>query len=315
MDSLKQQFMACLDAREVDPALFPGRFVALAADEAFLQACIRRLEAAPVPDGFSRLAQLLFAADRTEEACALWQRDIRTGTLSWWQYTRYMEAVFRLQGEAAASRVAEQIEATFTEHYNGWGTLGLLLQPTDPRRAVELMERDARAGRLTPGFRLNYACVLAAVGRLAAAIEEVEAAYRERPALRQGFSRLLRSAQRCTPQEAVGLLHREWIHDGTLPAADDGLARQLLDGGDLGPVLAELAALDDLRAADRCSLFLLECTLRLARIEPARQVLAAARQRAGSAEPWPQIEAALDEILGERAGQNTTLTERTGHAE
>ena len=209
MDKLQQRFMEALHADTVNPAVFPAQFLPLAENRAFLETCFQSLEKEPVPDGFSRIAMLLFEISRKREACELWKRDIAAGTISWWQHNRYLTAVCELDGFDAAEAVLQQIEQMHPNRKNSRATLGLMLLKSNPQQAVELMEHDANDRRLTDGFKLNFACALSAAGQIEKAIRAVEEAYTENPTLNEGFIRVARTAPQIELQAALELYRRD----------------------------------------------------------------------------------------------------------
>jgi hypothetical protein len=276
MASLREKFRRSLYAEVIDPVAYRDRFVALASEPLYVESCIQLLVRRPTRDGFSRLGLLLYEAGHTGRACELWERDIAAGEISWWQRNCYMKAVFQEHGATAAERVAETTASTVPDRMNSWATLGLLLQADEPQRAVELMERDVAEKRLTAGFKLNYACALADVGRVDDAISMVEEAYRERAELRNGYLRLVRAIRSCPPQIALELFCREKEHGGLSPEAYQEILDRLLRAEDIATVLGTIASVSNAQTAERYRLLLLECVecvLRIDGVHSARRLL------------------------------------------
>ncbi len=219
--------MEILREDAVDPAEFPSHFLPLAENKAFLEACFQALETAPVADGFSRTALLLFDAGQKEDARELWKRDIASGSISWWQHNRYLVAVFEMDGYEAAAAVLEQIEQSHPDRKNSRTALGMMLLRTNPQQAEKLMKQDAAAGRLTAGFKLNYACALSAAERMAEAIRTVEEAYAERQSLNEGFIRIARAAPQIMPRVALDLFRRDMEHGPISLGADEEYIHRL----------------------------------------------------------------------------------------
>ena len=141
-------------------------------------------------DGFSRLALLLFEQRKYGQAEKIWRVDMDRGRIGWWQQLRYAECLSALNGVATAEEWISLVYDKYPAARNGYASLGWLVREANPEKAQLLFERDAEEGRLTSGFQLNYAVFAAEQGRMAHAVQLVEASYARQPSLKDGFARI-----------------------------------------------------------------------------------------------------------------------------
>ena len=195
MTELKEQFKQSIFADIISRDRYETVFLPLAEDDEFMTECEQFVrdsytDQPCLGDGFSRLAFLLWLSGKEERAMQLWQRDMASDRSGWWQQLRYMSAVLKRQGLAAARRIADHVHDRFPQANNVYASLAWDLRNTDTSLAGKLASKDAEAGRLTPGFRLNYACILVEQGCMQAALKEVEMAYSAEPGLKDGHCRI-----------------------------------------------------------------------------------------------------------------------------
>jgi len=135
-------------------------------------------ETSAARDGFSRLGLLYMKCGDLPAALRLFEEDGRAGRQSWWCALRHAEALFRTGGEDAALEKVLEVYGVHPEAVNGFSEIAYQIQGGDAEQAERLFEKDDRLGRMSAGFRLNYAAFLAGKGCLEKSMDQVRNAYR-----------------------------------------------------------------------------------------------------------------------------------------
>ncbi len=195
MDRIRGQFLTTLFAPAINRAEYKGIFAPLSADRIFIDDCKQRVNNAyatdhELKDGYSRLAFLLWLNDDRAESFLLWEKDIELKRIGWWQYLRYADAVLERDGLAAAEPLYMHIHRNYPEAKNILASLGWSLRDVDINKAVELALTDERDDRMTPGFKLNLAVLLAMQCKPDEVLRHVESAYADDVTLKDGYARV-----------------------------------------------------------------------------------------------------------------------------
>ncbi len=162
-------------------------------------------------DGYSRMGVFLLEQKKPAEALPWFEKDAATSRATWWCQLRHAECIAVLGDlEQATSRVARVYESASTA-VNGYASLAQRLRAVLPKdKLLSLLQADIKQGRLSAGFRLNVAVLLATHGDVSAAIKQVEQAYKDNASLLDGFWRIGKVfAQRGDHDHAFSLFERE----------------------------------------------------------------------------------------------------------
>ena len=142
-------------------------------------------------DGFSRLACVLMKHNQLAMALSLFERDASSGRQTWWQCLRHAECE-ACNGDLESA--LERVEAVYAENpkaVNGYAAIAWALR--EKRRQEEVLDiltKDLKAHRITPGTSLNAAIMLAESGAVSKAADLVEWAYGCDPSLCDGYAQI-----------------------------------------------------------------------------------------------------------------------------
>ena len=155
---------------------------------------VRAVEERPLlQNAFARLGYVCRQEERYAEALAWYRRDADAGRLTPEAWLGYAELLVHDECREEAEAAVSHAYAGCPDLQNGWARLGhIYWKKKDGAAALDLYERDARSGRLTPKARLDYAELLAQAARHDEAECEVERAYEEDSSLMDGYIRLLK---------------------------------------------------------------------------------------------------------------------------
>ncbi|MBK1720035.1 class I SAM-dependent methyltransferase [Thiocystis violacea] len=148
-------------------------------------------EDAHARDGHARVGWYLLEQGEIRRSLDWFDRDAEAGRMGWWTSLRHAQAQ-ALDGHLEqALDLVQGIYARYPEARNGHATLAWRLRrELDPEQALVWVEWDVREGRLTPGFAVNHALLLAEAGCWAEAVSRVEQAYTAEARLMDGYARL-----------------------------------------------------------------------------------------------------------------------------
>ena len=188
-------------------------------------------------DGYAKLALICAILGDQSRALECWEKDYRSLKISWWHAVRYAEVLWRFDPGKAES-IIESVYDSNQSAVNGFSSIAWANRDTEKDVVEALFQRDISMNRLSPGFRLNYACYKAETKNLSEAILQVEIAYSLDEKLRDGFSRLS-SFLSCT-NDRLRLFERDFELHRT--SADNRIqyAKLLTRCGKCGQVLEAL---------------------------------------------------------------------------
>jgi hypothetical protein len=143
-------------------------------------------------NAYSRIAYFLLHLGIYSEANRLFIKDSIEGNQNWWGKLRHAEC-FALQGDIEkAFLTVTDIYTNYPEAVNGFGHLGWTLlrrKYLTTTQAIEIITRDLETGRVTPGFKLVIAHIIAKEYRLSAE-NLIYEAYESNSSLTDGFTHL-----------------------------------------------------------------------------------------------------------------------------
>lgn len=142
-------------------------------------------------DGFSRIGGICREKKDWIAAEQWMRRDFELGRMSADWQLRYAEALLVIDQETNACELVKKVYTGNPESTDGYARLGWAKGlKTEWKNAQPLMEKDDKAGRMSPQWRLHYALVKARCNDDIGATSEVEIAYSLDPTLIDGYSRL-----------------------------------------------------------------------------------------------------------------------------
>ncbi len=172
-------------------------------------------------DGLSRLAYFLMSQGRCIEAEALFKRDYELERQTWWLQLRHAECRFANGNFIGAEEMVAAIYAKYSDAVNGYASLAMRSHALGRKeQALNLLRLDIEHNRLSPGFRLNAAVLLAQNNCLDEGLEQVASAYAADAALRDGYARIgdcFRGAERYA--DALAFYSRDAAIERLTPAA------------------------------------------------------------------------------------------------
>jgi tetratricopeptide (TPR) repeat protein len=142
-------------------------------------------------DGYARVGWYLLMQGDAKRSLLWFQKDISYQRIGWWLGLRYAEVLAQVGKIEPAIEQVAKVYDEYPEARNGYAMLAWRQHGTMlPGDALEWVDRDVRYGRLTPGFAINHAVLLAQTGRWPDAIAMVERCYDDDPGMKNGFARL-----------------------------------------------------------------------------------------------------------------------------
>ena len=141
-------------------------------------------------DGFALIGSVFRNNGRFKEALPFYERDRKLNRLS--PKNRHIFAD-QLARSGRLQEAEDEISIGYTENSylrNGYARIGNILRAkSEFKEALNYYERDFRQERISATHRIIYAELLARIGKIKAALNEVEIAYGEYPNIKDGIAR------------------------------------------------------------------------------------------------------------------------------